>query len=136
VFLFKYRDARANTTARAEADRNLLSKQALTSSPMQAQVEPHFLFNTLASVQFLTETEPPGRAHARHRSYLRLRAQLRSGRPGSEAECSGVSVDHADAHGIGLGFSIDIPSAAIALVPPMPCRSWKMRSAGIEPRYG
>jgi sensor histidine kinase YesM len=25
---------------------------------MQAQVEPHFLFNTLASVQFLTETDP------------------------------------------------------------------------------
>jgi LytS/YehU family sensor histidine kinase len=26
---------------------------------MQAQIEPHFLFNTLASVQFLTETDPP-----------------------------------------------------------------------------
>ena len=26
---------------------------------MQAQVEPHFLFNTLASVQYLTETDPP-----------------------------------------------------------------------------
>ena len=25
---------------------------------MQAQVEPHFLFNTLASVQYLTETDP------------------------------------------------------------------------------
>ena len=26
---------------------------------LQAQIEPHFLFNTLASVQFLTETDPP-----------------------------------------------------------------------------
>ena len=26
---------------------------------MQAQIEPHFLFNTLASVQYLVETDPP-----------------------------------------------------------------------------
>ncbi|HWZ73042.1 MAG TPA: histidine kinase, partial [Casimicrobiaceae bacterium] len=62
LFLFKYRDARTQTQLlRAEADRNLLSKQAAEAELklMQAQVEPHFLFNTLASVQFLTETDPP-----------------------------------------------------------------------------
>jgi LytS/YehU family sensor histidine kinase len=40
---------------------------------MQAQVEPHFLFNTLASVQYLTETDPPaaGRMLGHLIEYLR-----------------------------------------------------------------
>ena len=62
LFLFKFREARAQTQMlRAEAERNLLSKQAVEAELklMQAQVEPHFLFNTLASVQYLTETDPP-----------------------------------------------------------------------------
>jgi LytS/YehU family sensor histidine kinase len=43
---------------------------------MQAQVEPHFLFNTLASVEHLIETDPP-RASAMQRSLIRyLRAVL------------------------------------------------------------
>jgi Histidine kinase len=61
VFLFKFREARTRAAMlQADADRNLLSKQAIEAELklMQAQVEPHFLFNTLASVQFLTETEP------------------------------------------------------------------------------
>ncbi|MBC3871250.1 sensor histidine kinase [Undibacterium oligocarboniphilum] len=43
---------------------------------MQAQVEPHFLFNTLASVEHLIETDPP-RAAAMQRSLISyLRAVL------------------------------------------------------------
>ena len=43
---------------------------------MQAQVEPHFLFNTLASVEYLIETDPP-RAAAMQRSLISyLRAVL------------------------------------------------------------
>ncbi|PXX46484.1 sensor histidine kinase [Undibacterium pigrum] len=43
---------------------------------MQAQVEPHFLFNTLASVEHLIETDPP-RAAAMQRSLIAyLRAVL------------------------------------------------------------
>jgi LytS/YehU family sensor histidine kinase len=40
---------------------------------MQAQVEPHFLFNTLASVQYLTETDPreAGRLLSHLIDYLR-----------------------------------------------------------------
>src|SRR5438874_10748898 len=60
-FLIQFREARSRAELlRAEADRNLLSKQAIEAELklMQAQVEPHFLFNTLASVQFLTETNP------------------------------------------------------------------------------
>jgi len=58
----KRRERRAATALhRAEAERHLLSKQAVEAELklLQAQVEPHFLFNTLASVQYLTETDPP-----------------------------------------------------------------------------
>jgi len=60
-FLFKFRETRAEAALhRAEAQHNLLAKQAVEAElkMMQAQVEPHFLFNTLASVQYLTETDP------------------------------------------------------------------------------
>ena len=60
-FLLKFRDARAaEALHKAEAERLLLAKHAMESELklMQAQIEPHFLFNTLASVQFLTETDP------------------------------------------------------------------------------
>ena len=75
-FLVKFREARAQAQIlRAEADRNLLSKHALQAELklMQAQVEPHFLFNTLASVQFLTETDPlkAGQMLGHLLSYLR-----------------------------------------------------------------
>jgi len=61
IFLVKFRETRAAAALqKAEADRHLLSKQAIEAELklMQAQVEPHFLFNTLASVQYLTETNP------------------------------------------------------------------------------
>src|SRR5262249_55933473 len=61
IFYVKFREARAaEALLKAEADRHLLSKQAIEAELklMQAQVEPHFLFNTLASVQYLTETNP------------------------------------------------------------------------------
>ena len=60
-FYVKFREARAAAALhKAEAERHLLSKQAIEAELklMQAQVEPHFLFNTLASVQYLTETDP------------------------------------------------------------------------------
>jgi hypothetical protein len=44
---------------RVEAERNLMSKQVVEAQlkMMQAQVEPHFLFNTLANVRFLQESD-------------------------------------------------------------------------------
>jgi sensor histidine kinase YesM len=62
MFYVKRRDARAAAAMhKADAERHLLSKQAVEAELklMQAQVEPHFLFNTLASVHYLTETDPP-----------------------------------------------------------------------------
>jgi chemotaxis protein histidine kinase CheA len=66
--------AQANETAEREALKRQVSEAKMQM--MQAQVEPHFLFNTLASVEFLIETDPP-RASAMQRSLIQyLRAVL------------------------------------------------------------
>jgi Histidine kinase/Histidine kinase-, DNA gyrase B-, and HSP90-like ATPase len=120
LFLFKYRDARAQTQLlRAEADRNLLSKQAAEAELklMQAQVEPHFLFNTLASVQFLTETDPPmaGLMLGHLLSYLRSAVpQLRSGSTtlGQEAELARAYLSIMQMRmETRLRFAVDIPES-------------------------
>lgn len=64
----------ANEAAERETLRRQVSEAKMQM--MQAQVEPHFLFNTLASVEFLIETDPP-RAGAMQRSLIAyLRAVL------------------------------------------------------------
>ena len=62
LFYTRHRERRASADLhRAESERLLLARQTVEAQLklMQAQIEPHFLFNTLASVQFLTETDPP-----------------------------------------------------------------------------
>jgi signal transduction histidine kinase len=61
--------ARATQTAEAEA----LKRQVVEArmAAMQAQVEPHFLFNTLASIDHLIETDPP-RASAMQKNLIAL----------------------------------------------------------------
>lgn len=64
----------ANVNAEKEALLRQVSEAQMQM--MQAQVEPHFLFNTLASVEYLIETNPP-RAAAMQRSLIAyLRAVL------------------------------------------------------------
>src|SRR5438067_1216246 len=117
-FLLKIRDARARAELlRAEADRNLLSKQAIEAELklMQAQVEPHFLFNTLASVQFLAETDPPKASLM----LSHLIAYLRSALPQLRSNSTTLGQESALAQaylsimqmrmGTRLRFSIDIP---------------------------
>jgi signal transduction histidine kinase len=73
----KRAEARAQA-ANAAAEREALQRQVTEArmQMMQAQVEPHFLFNTLASVEHLIETDPP-RASAMQRSLIQyLRAVL------------------------------------------------------------
>ena len=118
-FYVKLAAARAQATlARAEAERHLLSKQAVEAELklMQAQVEPHFLFNTLASVQFLTETDPP----AANRLLGHLIAYLRAALPQLRASSTtlGKEVELCEAYlnilrtriGSRLAFSIDVPA--------------------------
>lgn len=64
--------------AQQDAERESLKCQVAEAKVqlMQAQIEPHFLFNTLASVEHLIETDPP-RAGAMQRSLIQyLRAVI------------------------------------------------------------
>ena len=119
-FLLKFRDVRtAEALHRAEAERHLLSKQAVESELklMQAQVEPHFLFNTLASVQFLTETDPPQASRMLGHLLAYLRAALPQLRRASTT--LGQELDLAEAYlnilrmrmGPRLDFAMDVPDA-------------------------
>jgi signal transduction histidine kinase len=60
--LYRERDAQArNQALRFELERSQLAKQALDAQLqlLHAQIEPHFLFNTLANVQELVESGSP-----------------------------------------------------------------------------
>ena len=64
--------------AHAAAERETLHRQVTEAKMqvMQAQVEPHFLFNTLASVEYLIETDPPRASAMQRRLIQYLRAVL------------------------------------------------------------
>jgi len=77
----------AQATEAAEAES--LKRQVVEArmAAMQAQVEPHFLFNTLASIDHLIETDPP-RASRKQRNLISL---LRASMPTlREANAGGV----------------------------------------------
>ena len=74
----KRRAAVAVQSASETAERESLKRQVTEAKMqmMQAQVEPHFLFNTLASIDHLIETDPP-RASIMQRNLIQyLRAAL------------------------------------------------------------
>ena len=74
----KRRAAVAVQSAAEVAERESLKRQVSEAKMqmMQAQVEPHFLFNTLASIEHLIETDPP-RASMMQRNLIQyLRAAL------------------------------------------------------------
>ncbi|MEP6996960.1 MAG: histidine kinase [Betaproteobacteria bacterium] len=145
-FLFQFREARTRADLlKADADRNLLSKQAIEAQLklMQAQVEPHFLFNTLASVQFLTETDPPkaGQMLGHLLAYLRAALpQLRSGTStlGQEIDLAGAYLSIMQMRmGARLQFSVTLPeSLRSASFPPMMLMSIVENAVkhGIEPK--
>lgn len=119
-FLIKFREARAEAALlKAEAAQHLLSKQAVETELklMQAQVEPHFLFNTLASVQYLVETDPPQAAKLLGHLLAYLRAALPQLRTASTA--LGKEIEMAEAYlsilkmrmGSRLEFHVDVPEA-------------------------
>ena len=119
-FLLKFRETRAaEALHKAEAERYRLSKHAVESELklMQAQVEPHFLFNTLASVQFLTETDPPQASRMLGHLLAYLRAALPQLR--SASTTLGQEVELAEAYlnilrmrmGPRLDFAIDVPES-------------------------
>jgi len=118
MFYIKRREARtAAALHKAEAERHLLSKQAVEAELklMQAQVEPHFLFNTLASVQYLTETDPAAASRMLGHLIAYLRAALPQLRARSSTLAREMSLAEAYLNilamrlGPRLRFTIDVP---------------------------
>ncbi len=119
-FLLKFREAHATAALhQAEAERHLLSRHAIEAELklMQAQVEPHFLFNTLASVQYLTETDPraAGKLLSHLIEYLRAALpQLRASSTtlGKEVELAAAYLNILQMRmGQRLTFAVDVPAA-------------------------
>jgi signal transduction histidine kinase len=96
----KKRAEAATVSANAAAERASMQRQLSETKMqmMQAQVEPHFLFNTLASVEYLIETDPP-RASAMQRSLIQyLRAVLPQMRENAVITNLGREVDMVSAY--------------------------------------
>jgi hypothetical protein len=96
----KKRAEAATQSATAAAERESMQRQLSEArmQMMQAQVEPHFLFNTLASVEHLIETNPP-RASAMQRSLIQyLRAVLPQMRESNLTTTLGREVDMVTAY--------------------------------------
>jgi len=85
--MLREREAQARSQAlQFELERSRFEKQALDArlSLLQAQIEPHFLFNTLANVQALVETNSPRAADVLKSLIAYLRAampRLHDGQP-------------------------------------------------------
>ncbi|WP_425257247.1 sensor histidine kinase [Rubrivivax sp. RP6-9] len=80
--------AQAAETAEAES----LKRQVVEArmAAMQAQVEPHFLFNTLASIDHLIEVDPPRASQMQKNLIALLRASMPTMREANGAGSSGV----------------------------------------------
>ena len=80
----KKAETRARVATATAADEGLKRQLAEAQlKMMQAQVEPHFLFNTLASVDFLIETDPPRASKMQKNLIAYLRSALPQMREGS-----------------------------------------------------
>ena len=129
VYFLHARDREAaEALHQAEMDRAGLDKQMLEArlQVMQAQVEPHFLFNTLANVRRLYQTDPAGgRAMLRHLSqYLSAALPMMraaSSTLGQEIELTSAYLNVQQVRmGRRLAFEVAVPEPlAAAAVPPM-----------------
>ena len=129
LLVYRERAARAAAeVARADSQRHELEKQVLEArlKLMQAQIEPHFLFNTLANVQHLVESNPPLAARTLDSLITYLRAALPEMREGGTT--LGREADMARAYleiqqlrmGQRLLFSVEVPAELrAASFPPM-----------------
>ena len=94
--------AQATETAESES----LKRQVVEArmAAMQAQVEPHFLFNTLASIDHLIETDPPRASQMQKNLIALLRASMPTMR-----EASGHGGGPGGSHGVrDLGREIAV----------------------------
>ena len=112
---------------------------------LHAQVEPHFLYNTLANAQVLTRTDPP-RAD---QMLGHLIQYLRSSLPSVEESMStlGVELERTQAYleilkirmGARLALQVDVPPALLGLALPSMALQTLVENAikhGLEPKPG
>jgi signal transduction histidine kinase len=131
----------ATATAAEEGLKRQLAEAQLKM--MQAQVEPHFLFNTLASVDYLIETDP-GRASKMQKNLIQyLRAALPQMREGSTTLGKEIALCRAYLEILKvrmddrLQFAINVPQGlASAQFPPMMLQSLVENAIkhGLEPK--
>ena len=129
IALYRERDAQARAQAIGfELERSTLEKQALDARLrlLHAQVEPHFLFNTLANVQELVESGSPRAAPVLRSLIAYLRAAMpklheRSASLGDEAALVRAYLELMHMRMPDrLQFAIDIPDdLATTPFPPM-----------------
>ena len=95
----------AAATETAESEQ--LKRQVVEArmAAMQAQVEPHFLFNTLASIDHLIETDPPRASQMQKNLIALLRASMPAMRE-----------NHPAAHSLGREMAVVRPYLAILKV--------------------
>ena len=129
IFFWRERSALAEAALeRAQRRAADIEREALVANlrALQAQVEPHFLFNTLANVTSLIDADP---ARARHmlESFIRfLRASLAATRQSSTTlgEAFALIGDFLEVLKVRMGDRLEVrldlpPELAAARVPPM-----------------
>ena len=131
----------------AAADQTATEKELSVAklNLLHAQVEPHFLYNTLANAQVLTRTDPP-RAD---QMLGHLIQYLRSSLPSVEESMStlGVELERTQAYleilkirmGARLALQVDVPPALLGLALPSMALQTLVENAikhGLEPKPG
>ncbi|MFA6311528.1 MAG: histidine kinase, partial [Sterolibacterium sp.] len=131
----------AESSAEMESLRRQVTEAQLQT--LQAQVEPHFLFNTLAAVEHLTETDPPRASAMLQHLIAFLRGSLPNMRElntslGREVDlCRSYLAIMQIRMEDRLKISIDVPEALRGLsFPPMMLQSLVENSIkhGLEPK--
>lgn len=131
----------ATATAAEEGLKRQLAEAQLKT--MQAQVEPHFLFNTLASVDYLIETEPATASKMQKSLIQYLRAALPQMREGSTTLGKEIQLCRSYLEILKfrmeerLQYSVIVPQGlASAQFPPMMLQSLVENSIkhGLEPK--
>jgi LytS/YehU family sensor histidine kinase len=132
--------AQATETAESESLKRQVAEARMAA--LQAQVEPHFLFNTLASIDHLIETDPPRASVMQKNLITYLRATLHKMREG--ATTLGREADLITAYleilkvrmEDRLGVRVDVPQGLrSAAFPPMMLQSLVENAIkhGLEP---
>jgi hypothetical protein len=141
----KKRAERRAQVATATAAEEGLKRQLVEAQlkMMQAQVEPHFLFNTLASVDYLIETDPPTASKMQKNLIQYLRAALPQMREGSTTLGKEVQLCRAYLEILKfrmedrLHYTVTVPQGLMsAQFPPMMLQSLVENSIkhGLEPK--